>query len=96
MEKAKYIGAYSDNSFGKGWEHTDLMYEYRGYTYFVTKHNNGCMDKSLRVQHQEEQEKIDRIIEDKDKPVSEWKYEGSAQEGFDKLWNFFETGEWVD
>ena len=95
MYKAKFISATYDNSYGKGWEHTELMYEYRGYTYFITKHNNGYMDKSLKVQHQEEQKRIDQMIEDKKKPIPEWKYEGSAQEGFDLFWNYLETGEYA-
>ena len=76
--KAKYIGCVH-----RGWEHTDLEYEYRGYTYFVTKDNNGCLGESLRKQHNEEQAKIDERISHKNIPVPKWKYEGSAQEGLD-------------
>ena len=87
-KKAKYVGAVRD-----GWQHTELMYEYRGYTYFVTKHNNGYMGKSLRAQHEEEQKAIDERIAAKDKPIEKAPYEGSAQEGLDLIWNYFETGE---
>lgn len=79
--KAKYIGAHSDS-----WKHTDLVYEYRGYTYIVTKDNNGYMGESLRAQHEKAQKDIDERIEAKDKPIPEWQYEGSAQEGFDLFW----------
>ena len=81
--KAKYIGCVQN-----GWEHTDLHYEYRGYTYIVTKDNNGYMGKSLRQQHLEEQQKIDEYINHKDDPIPEWKYEGSAQEAFDEFWEY--------
>ena len=81
--KAKFLGAVKD-----GWQHTELMYEYRGYEYFVTKHNNGYMDKSLRQQHEEAQKEIDERILHKNDPIPEWKYEGSAQEGFDIFWNY--------
>lgn len=81
--KARYIGCIHD-----GWEHTELEYEYRGHKYFVTKHNNGYMDKSLRQQHEEEQKRIDEQIEHKDDPIPEWKYEGSCQEGFDMFWEY--------
>lgn len=81
--KAKYIGCTHD-----GWEHTELHYEYRGHYYIVTKHNNGCLDKSLRQQHEEEQAKINDLIAHKDDPIQEQKYEGSAQEGFDLFWEY--------
>lgn len=80
-KKARYIGAVRD-----GWQHTELIYEYRGYTYLVTKDNNGYMGESLRSQHAKEQKSIDERIEAKDKPTTEWTYEGSAQEGFDLFW----------
>ena len=92
MEKARFVTAIRDNRYGKGWEHTELMYEYRGHTYFVTKHNNGYMDKSLRAQHQEEQERIDKMIEDANKPIPVWKYEGSAQEAFDLSYELLING----
>lgn len=85
MYEAKFIGATKDS-----WKHTELFYEYRGYEYCVTKHNNGYMDKPLRVQHKEAQAEIDEKIKHKDDPIPEWKYEGSAQEGFDLFWNFIE------
>lgn len=91
--EAKYLGAFhGSNAFGHAWEHTDLEYEYRGHRYFVTKSNNGYMD-SLKAQHEEEQRKIDELIENEGKPVPEWTYEGSAQEGFDLFWNYVEGKE---
>lgn len=81
MEESKFIGAVCD-----GWEHTELEYEYRGKRYWVTKHNNGCMDDSIRKQHTEAQALIDEQILKESEPVRTWKYEGSAQEGFDIFW----------
>lgn len=94
--KARFIKALRNNNpFDRhAWEHTDLLYEYRGHEYIITKHNNGCMDKSLRQQHEEAQADIDRQIEEESKPKKEWQYEGSAQEGFDLFWEYLNTGEW--
>ena len=92
-KKAKFIKAlYSKNPLDKhSWEHTDLLYEYRGHQYIVTKHNNGYAFDSLYKQHQEEQAKIDSMIEHVNDPIPEWKYEGSAQEGFDLFWDYVEA-----
>ena len=79
--KAKFICAVRD-----GWEHTELQYEYRGKTYWVVRHNNGYMDDPLWRQHKEAQRDIDERIKKEAEPVKEWKYEGSAQEGFDIFW----------
>ena len=82
--KARYIGCTRD-----GWEHIELHYEYRGYTYIVTKHNNGYSgDKSLKQQHKEAQEAIDERIAHKDDPIPTYKYDGSRQEGFDLFWEY--------
>lgn len=86
--KATYKGCVHD-----GWEHTELFYEYRGHEYIITKHNNGYMGESLKLQHEKEQRKIDESIERENDEIPEWEYEGSAQEGFDMFWNYLETGE---
>ena len=92
--EAKYIGEFhGSNAFGRAWEHTDLEYEYRGYRYIVTRHNNGYMGTPLKAQHEEAQRSIDELIENLGKPVPEWTYEGSAQEGFDLFWNYVEGKE---
>jgi len=89
--KAKFIKALKgDNRFGKGWEHTELMYEYRGYEYIITKDNNGYMGTPLWKQHEEAQADIDYKIAHKNDPIPEQKYEGSAQEGFDLFWEYVE------
>ena len=91
-KKAKFIRAYQNrNPFDKhAWEHTELLYEYRGYEYIVTKHNNGYAFDSLKSQHEEEQHRIDELIAHKNEPINEWTYEGSAEEGFDLFWNYVE------
>lgn len=93
--KARFIKALKNtNSFDKhSWEHTDLLYEYRGYEYIITKHNNGYAFDSLSQQHKEAQKEIDERIERKNNPIPEQKYEGSGQEGFDLAWEYFEKGE---
>lgn len=89
--KAKFIKALKgDNRFGKGWEHTELLYEYRGHEYIITKDNNGYMGTPLWKQHEEAQADIDYKIEHKNDPIFEQKYEGSAQEGFDLFWEYVE------
>lgn len=94
-KKAKFIKAlYNRNPFGRHtWEHTDLLYEYRGHEYIITKDNNGYMGTPLWKQHQEEQAKIDYKIAHENDPIPEWKYEGSAQEGFDLFWKEITEGE---
>ena len=96
---AKFIKVLKNtNPFDKhAWEHTDILYEYKGHQYIVTKDNNGCMDTPLYIQHKIEQEKIDETIKEKSKPkkIKEWKYEGSAQEGFDIFWEYVNR-EWGD
>ena len=83
--KAKYLGCVRD-----GWQHTELHYEYKGYDYFITKHNNGYMDKSLKQQHEDAQAEIDERIKHKNDPIPMYKYEGSAQEGFDLFFSYVE------
>lgn len=92
MSKAIFIKAiYNNNPFDRhAWEHTDLLYEYKGYKYIVTKHNNGYSGDTLWEQHKKEQARIDALIEHKNDPIIEWKYEGSAQEGFDIFWEYVE------
>lgn len=73
-KKATFKGVVRGNRWDRhAWEHTDLLYEYRGHEYIVTKDNNGCMGTPLWEQHQEEQKRIDELIANKDKPIPEWK-----------------------
>ena len=84
QHKAKFIGAAKKSPFDRhAWEHTDLVYEYRGHQYVVTKDNNGYAGESLAAQHRKEQARIDELIAHENDPIPEWKYEGSAQEALD-------------
>ena len=86
-KKAKFIGACKKNPFDRhAWDHTELEYEYRGHRYIVTKHNNGYAFDGLAQQHKAEQARIDEKIAHENDPIPEWKYEGSAEEGFDLFW----------
>ena len=91
-EKAKFVAVIRNrNPYDKkAWEHTELLYEYRGHEYIVTKHNNGYSGDSLPSQHKKAQEEIDKLI-DAPKQIEPWKYEGSAQEGFDLFWKYVES-----
>lgn len=63
--KARLIGKrYIKNGYA-----TELVYEYRGKEYMLTAYNNGYMEEPLYKQHAEEQLKIDKIIENKNKPI---------------------------
>lgn len=88
--KARFIRATRDRNPRDAWKHTELWYEYRGHEYCVVKDNNGYMGESLRKQHEREQAKIDELI-DNPKPIAEWRYEGSAQEGFDIFWGYINS-----
>lgn len=67
---------------------TFVEYEYRGHKYEVEYSN--CFNYLVSppsVQHKNAQYEIDRMIEQEHAPT-EWKYEGSAQEGFDLFWEY--------
>lgn len=84
--RAEYIGSTRDKF---DYYTVYLFYRYRGYEYMITKYPFNT-NETLAVQHKQEQERIDREIEDSKKPVKEWQYEGSAQEGFDLFWEYVE------
>lgn len=62
--KAKYIGKYTDRSFGQHFVH--LEYEYRGMRYTVTENLN-VGNLPLADQHRSEQAYIDRLLEIEEK-----------------------------
>ena len=65
--KARLIGKrYIKNGYAKV-----LFYEYRGKEYMLTVYNNGYMQEPLYKQHAEEQLKIDKIIENENKPIEQ-------------------------
>ena len=53
----------------------------------VTDEHNGYSEP-MSVKHKNEQERIDREIEEENKPKKEFKYEDSAQYGFDLFWEY--------
>ena len=93
-KKEKFLGVCKKNPLDRhAWEHDDMMYEYRGHTYIVTRHNNGYAFDSLASQHRKAQAEIDERIAHENDPVPEWHYEGSAQEGFDLFWEYVNSDE---
>ena len=67
-----------------------LFYEYRGYEYMITDRRNGY-SQTMAEQHREEQEEIDRIIEEKEKPIEP--YDDSTEKALEWFFNYFEEGE---
>lgn len=95
---AKFIGAVKDR-----YEHryVDLEYEYRGERYLVTKPLSwtACSsdyfygDMRLTEQHRRAQESIDAKLDNPPIEYPKQVYEGSAQEGLDKFWNYINGDE---
>lgn len=83
--KAIYKGKVKDRN---GYA-THLFYEYRGHEYMITDENNGYSEP-LWVKHKNEQDRIDEIIELENKPKKEYRYEDSAEYGFDLFWKYVE------
>ena len=50
---------------------TELFYQYRGKEYMLTVYNNGYMQEPLYKLHKEEQQKIDKAIENANKPIEQ-------------------------
>lgn len=83
MSKAKYLGkVYDKNGYA-----VHLFYEYRGHEYMITDEHNGYSEP-LWVKHKYEQERIDRMIEEKSKPQKEYKYEDTADYALDVFMDF--------
>ena len=83
MEKAKYIGKRIDTYYGQCMIH--LEYEYRGHLYEVTE--NRCKGNiPLSWQHANEQSRIDELIEMESKPKKPYRYEDTAEYGFELFW----------
>lgn len=88
--KAKFKYKY----YGKGFDRdfVYLVYEYRGYKYTVYE-NRAKGNEPLAWQHKREQAEIDRLIDLKNKPEKPYKYEDSAQYGWDCFWKFIDGDE---
>ena len=89
---AVFIGTVR-RRWSKG-DYTYLAYRYRGEEYIVEKCNNGCFGaEPVWSQHKRYQAEIDAKLDEPEQEPAEWKYEGSAQEGFDLFWSQVEGNE---
>lgn len=88
MHKAKFTGKVRD----KNGYAVHLFYEYRGREYMITDEHNGYSEP-LWVKHKNEQDRIDKIIEEENRPRREVKYEDTGEYGFNLLWEFWEEVE---
>ena len=85
--KAKCKGYFTVNEYGRKTRYGE--FEYRGHTYLVRYAGwFSASDEEPWMQHKEEQERIDRIIEDDSKPEKEYKQEDSAEYGFNLFWQY--------
>lgn len=68
-----------------------VTYEYRGMTYDVEYSNNWsyCVTPAA-VQHKDAQLKIDKAIEEMNKPKKPHRYEDTAEYGFNLFWEYCE------
>ena len=79
--KAKYKGKVRD----KNGYAVHLFYEYKGHEYMITDEHNGYSE-DIKEKHRQEQERIDRQIEEDGKLQKPCKYEDTAEYGFDLFW----------
>ena len=85
MAKAKLVRTLKDR-YGDG---KTAFYEYRGYEYMVYFCNNGCSDDDkVWMVHQEEQKKIDDMIEHKDDVVIPAKANDDWKKGLDMFFAY--------
>lgn len=86
MKKAKFLRKYHGNGFDFDADMFYLDYMYRGhkYTVYYTVYENAKGTEPLSWQHRSAQARIDRLIEEENKPKKP--YEDSAQAGFDLFW----------
>ena len=94
MAKATYKGKYTYKGY-QGIRTTVLIYEYRGCKYEVEDNPWLSWSQPLRQQHKDAQREIDEAL-DNPKPKKEHKPEETAEYGFNKLWEYWETGEWTE
>ena len=83
MKKAEYIGKYRD----KFSDAVYLIYKYRGHEYMIADQKNGY-SVTLATQHKAEQDRIDAIIKAENAPKKPYKYEDSAEYGFNIFWDY--------
>lgn len=81
--KAKYIGRYADK-YDR--DSVDLEYEYRGETYYVHIHNTKG-NEPLVWQHRNEQARIDKELELKEKIKESYERVETVEEGLEYFFN---------
>ena len=84
MKKAKFLRKY----YGRGYDRdfVYLVYEYRGHEYTVYE-NRAKGNEPLAWQHRQEQDLIDRLIEEQSRPKKPYRYEDSWQAGVDAFYD---------
>ena len=84
MKKAKFLRKY----YGRGYDRdfVYLVYEYRGHEYTVYE-NRAKGNEPLAWQHRQEQDLIDRLIEEQYRPKKPYRYEDSWQAGVDAFYD---------
>ena len=87
MKKAKFLRKY----YGRGYDRdfVYLVYEYRGHEYTVSE-NRAKGNEPLAWQHRQEQDLIDRLIEEQNRPKKPYRYEDSWQAGVDVFYDTLE------
>ena len=88
---------YKGKSYGRGCDRgtTYLFYEYREHEYTVEDRHwiPAASDMTLAMQHRREQAKIDRLIEEMDKPQKPYRYEDTADCALQKYFDYVEGDE---
>jgi hypothetical protein len=93
MAKAKFIS----KTYGTGYDKNFIFleYEYRGQRYEVYE-NRLKGNEPLSWQHKNAQARIDREIELEEKRKESSFVGESAQEGFDRFFEYLKTGVWKE
>lgn len=84
---AKYKATFKGKVKDRNGYAVHLFYEYRGHEYMVTDEHNGYSEP-MWVKHRNEQERIDREIEEAAKPQKPYRYEDTAEYGFNLFWEY--------
>lgn len=92
MKKANFVRKY----YGKGYDRDSvyLNYEYRGYEYTVYE-NRAKGNIPLSWQHRSEQTRIDKLIDEENKPKKQYRYEDSGEYGLDLFMRYVDGDETV-
>lgn len=88
MKKATFKGKTYDR-YNQKWI---LTYEYKGHEYDVIDGGWKGGEQPLYIQHRDEQQRIDREIEERNnqKPEKPYRYEDTAEYGFKLFWDYVE------